>query len=407
MNQAVFKRAVPPFLLAAAIVLAASAPAEAAIPWHDNLAAAKRASNQTRRPVLVIFTASWSEESDRFIEVTVEAPEVIGVVSACFEPVRLDVDSHPELARRLVVTHVPTACVIDANEQLLFRFACSSSSADFVAYAARAIQHTSAARVAVPASHGVAAPPRAVPSAVDVFAASSPYAAGAPVAVAPAVTPLALPALPGSPGPVAAQFPTTSFPAASLPPSDEKPKSRNPFAAFFESAAKAFKPAPPKQELPATPPAPMPLPDPQMRDTQGTVALGGAGDAFGVLPVCLDGCCPVTLREKGVWFEGNPQYGARHRGRTYLFAGPLEQQAFLAAPDRYAPALAGDDPVLAMDLGRKTAGQRIYGVTYESRVYLFASPETRDVFSKSPERYAGRVAVAENSSPSTSGTILR
>jgi len=113
------------------------------------------------------------------------------------------------------------------------------------------------------------------------------------------------------------------------------------------------------------------------------------------MPLGLEGYCPVTLAEKGAWVEGRAQWGARHRGRTYLFAGPDEQKAFLVDPDRYAPALSGDDPVLAFETGKSTPGQRRFGVSYQQRVYLFATPETRSTFAANPDRYTTRIQVAE------------
>ena len=80
---------------------------------------------------------------------------------------------------------------------------------------------------------------------------------------------------------------------------------------------------------------------------------------------------------------------------AYLFAGPEQQQTFLADPDRYAPALSGDDPVLAFEQGKSMPGQRRYGVVCQSRMYLFTSPATRDAFAANPDKYAGRVALAE------------
>ena len=44
-------------------------------------------------------------------------------------------------------------------------------------------------------------------------------------------------------------------------------------------------------------------------------------DQYGSMPVGLEGYCPVMLAERGVWVEGRAQWGVRHRGRTYLFAG--------------------------------------------------------------------------------------
>jgi protein disulfide-isomerase len=122
------------------------------------------------------------------------------------------------------------------------------------------------------------------------------------------------------------------------------------------------------------------------------------------MPLGLEGYCPVTLVDHGTWAEGRVQYGARHRGRTYLFAGVEQQQTFLANPDRYAPALSGDDPVLAMESGVSTPGQRRYGVTYQSRMYLFTSPETRAAFTANPTRYSAGVLVAERGPQVADGT---
>jgi YHS domain-containing protein/thiol-disulfide isomerase/thioredoxin len=106
-------------------------------------------------------------------------------------------------------------------------------------------------------------------------------------------------------------------------------------------------------------------------------------------PLGLDGFCPVTLCEKrDCWVAGDIRWGAIHRGHTYLFAGEAEQKAFLADPDRYAPVLDGNDPVLALERSRAVPGARDHGVFYEGRVYLFASEDTLEVFRKDPDRYA-------------------
>jgi YHS domain-containing protein len=126
------------------------------------------------------------------------------------------------------------------------------------------------------------------------------------------------------------------------------------------------------------------------------------------MPLGLEGFCPVTLVESGNWAEGQAGWGARHRGRTYLFRGLEEQQAFLADPDRYAPALSGDDPVAAFDSGTALPGERRYGVTYQQRIYLFASPESRATFAANPQRYTSRVQVAEQpANVGDGGTVLR
>ncbi len=124
------------------------------------------------------------------------------------------------------------------------------------------------------------------------------------------------------------------------------------------------------------------------------------------MPLGLDGYCPVALMEAGNWVEGQARWGARHRGRTYLFSGLEQQQTFLSDPDRYSPALSGDDPVAAIDGGKTSAGQRRYGVTYQKRIYLFESPETRAAFAANPQRYTSRVLLAEQPSRGAD-TVLR
>jgi YHS domain-containing protein len=179
---------------------------------------------------------------------------------------------------------------------------------------------------------------------------------------------------------------------------------------FWQKSPEIPKPSAAATVTPPTMPPAWPLAPGATPATTASAAVPAAApqaaDPYGSMPVGLEGYCPVTLAEKGQWTEGRAQWGARHRGRTYLFASEEQQRAFLADPDRYAPALSGDDPVLACDKGTSTPGQRRYGVTYQSRMYLFSTPETRSQFAANPNRYVGRVALAE--APVTSGgTILR
>jgi YHS domain-containing protein/thiol-disulfide isomerase/thioredoxin len=113
----------------------------------------------------------------------------------------------------------------------------------------------------------------------------------------------------------------------------------------------------------------------------------------------LDGYCPVTLSEQKRWQVGDRRWGAMHRGKTYLFAGPAEQQKFMANPDRYAPAISGEDVVAAVDQGQSIPGKREFGVEYQGRTYLFATPASRQIFCQNYARYAGEVLQAENARP--------
>jgi YHS domain-containing protein/thiol-disulfide isomerase/thioredoxin len=110
-------------------------------------------------------------------------------------------------------------------------------------------------------------------------------------------------------------------------------------------------------------------------------------------PLALDGYCPVTLVEREKWVKGDPKWGARHRGRTYLFAGPEEQKRFFdnQAFDKYAPALSGYDAVKFVEQGATVNGKRAHGVFYRGQVFLFVDEATLQQFWTDPERYAAVV----------------
>ena len=72
-------------------------------------------------------------------------------------------------------------------------------------------------------------------------------------------------------------------------------------------------------------------------------------------------------------------------------SGADQQQNFLANPDRYAPVMTGNDPVLAVDEGRQARGLTNHCVVYDGRLYSFSSISTLARFRQSPKRYAAIV----------------
>jgi YHS domain-containing protein len=121
----------------------------------------------------------------------------------------------------------------------------------------------------------------------------------------------------------------------------------------------------------------------------------------------LDGCCPVSLVEKQRWVAGDSRWGANHRGRVYLFAGPEEQRRFFADPDRYAPVISGNDIVLAAEQSQVVPGTRAYGVYYKSHVYLFSTEASRAKFEANPAAYSNQALEAQRSSAYHPGLPLR
>jgi YHS domain-containing protein len=110
----------------------------------------------------------------------------------------------------------------------------------------------------------------------------------------------------------------------------------------------------------------------------------------------LDGNCPVTLMEKRKWTPGDIQFGAVHRGRTYLFASPEDQKKFLNDPDKYSPVMSGHDPVYLFEQGQYVLGRMEYGGFCGGRLYLFANAEARAAFEKNRQRYLDAVSQAES-----------
>jgi YHS domain-containing protein/thiol-disulfide isomerase/thioredoxin len=132
-------------------------------------------------------------------------------------------------------------------------------------------------------------------------------------------------------------------------------------------------------------------PDPLQRN----VDVGAADSQSPAAPSWgLEGYCPVSLVDQSKWVKGDPRWGVVHRGRTYLFSSVDAKQRFWAQPDRYAPALAGIDPVLFTDSGQQVDGKRNHGVVYRDQVYLFSSEETLQRFWRSPENFAEQVRQA-------------
>jgi protein disulfide-isomerase len=87
------------------------------------------------------------------------------------------------------------------------------------------------------------------------------------------------------------------------------------------------------------------------------------------------------------WVPGDRRWGVIHQGRVYLFSGASEQARFYASPDTYAPAMSGNDVVLAAETGQMVPGQRQHGVFYGNRIYLFSSEQSLQKFERQPDRY--------------------
>jgi YHS domain-containing protein len=134
-----------------------------------------------------------------------------------------------------------------------------------------------------------------------------------------------------------------------------------------------------------------PAPAPAGQDVRSSVSVA---PPQGNPPLAIEGFCPVSLMESSKWNKGDVRFGAIHRGRTYLFASPNEQQKFLANPDQYSPMLSGYDPVAYLEQGKMVDGRRQCGIVHDGKMYLFTDEASLQRFCEAPDRFTGGVRQA-------------
>jgi YHS domain-containing protein len=101
----------------------------------------------------------------------------------------------------------------------------------------------------------------------------------------------------------------------------------------------------------------------------------------------LGGFSPVAYAEKQNWVEGSAEFSSTYQGVDYLLGSAAERDQFKAAPEKFAPALHGCDPVLLTRDRQVQVGLIGLRATHESRSYFFATPETRDEFLRDPAKF--------------------
>ena len=105
-------------------------------------------------------------------------------------------------------------------------------------------------------------------------------------------------------------------------------------------------------------------------------------------PLALDGYCPVALSEKENWVPGQERWMMVYEGLAYRFSGPRQRQRFMDDPGRYAPAMSGFDPVLALEKNRWVRGKTDYCIVYQRRLYAFSSAASSARFRQAPDHFA-------------------
>ncbi len=109
----------------------------------------------------------------------------------------------------------------------------------------------------------------------------------------------------------------------------------------------------------------------------------------------MEGYCPVSIQEQGMWVRGSYQYLEEYEGRKYLLAGEKEKQLFLEDTLRYVPALGGDCIVSLTDDGKLVPGSVYHTLIFEGKLYLFAGPDQEQAFHAELTNYVEPAAETE------------
>lgn len=274
----------------------ADAPASSPVSWHRDIATAKAAATASGRQMIVIFTASWNEPSSRFDAALARSLEATTLLSSCFEPIRINVSDDPWTTRRMGVSNVPAACIIDEQEKVLVRFDCPPAAESFVAAVCKASREAAVASIA-----------RIEPSPGDLPATT---AGAAPL---PAEMGIVEP-----PVVAAASEPTAVMPVEQLGLEGYCPVSVVTQDSWIPG-------------------------DPAILSTHRGRTYRFAGDAekraFEANPdwyaPAFSGDDAVLASRQGLVVAGKRAYSAAYKSRLYLFSSPDTRSAFVANPETY------------------------------------------------------------------------
>ncbi|MEC7696968.1 MAG: thioredoxin family protein [Planctomycetota bacterium] len=354
------------------------------IRWLENIDAGRAEAQQSGKLLLVHF---WSTHCGPCVQLernVYSQAEVAEAISQHFVAVKINTETHPELARRHGIRFVPTDMVIDPSGRLLATQKCPPQATRYLAGLLRLLP-----------TAGPSADSNSIPQ--TPIAMSMPVTYGNPEYSAPAVGPryanLASPASNGTSPPAMTPelAPPSNPPVVKRPvaPWETAAKSGDNVGAAGVTGLSTVRNNPPSSSISQSSYLPSETVPSPTRST--SVNLPTVPPALPLPPTIdapsLDGMCPVELVEHKKWVAGQTQWGAYHRGRLYLFSGEHQQQRFLANPDYYSPVLSGYDPVVAAESHAFVLGHRKHGVFYKNRVYLFADEENLKRFYQSPDRF--------------------
>ena len=450
-------------ILATLLTLAASFSSAHAdsVQWRQNLDAAKIEATQTNRLLLVHFGTKTCGPCRMLEQNVFSLPQVGTAIEKDYVPVKVDADLSPALSNAYRIDRVPTDVLLSPQGTVLARLSCPGTADTYLAQLAKAAQHfkklapsqnpsrqpqMQSAYAGLQINQHASASPQInqnvqtqspTPSNPQLPAVTNnPYITSSqsttqahpntithsnPIAPAPSQSVAPNRYTPAVPPRTAATVPPTAMQssynrgprsaasqnASATPPAIAKPREVSPSVQM--ASAQSTVPPQPQITVPQIPPTSASLGSSVNSGNKPDVGVRTTSKVpTGSPPLAFDGCCPVTLKVNHKWVRGDVNFGAYHRGRTFLFAGPEQQRQFLANPDAYSPVFSGLDVVRLLEKNERVEGIRKYGFKYLDAFYLFSSEETMSKFATNPAYYSAGVRQAMlRMDSTTSGTIRR
>lgn len=87
--------------------------------WYKDLNEARAEAERLNRPILCHFGATWCAPCQKMEQSVLNQPKVLDQLKASVVGLKVDVDEHPELARRFGVDRFPTDIFLEPNGQRL------------------------------------------------------------------------------------------------------------------------------------------------------------------------------------------------------------------------------------------------------------------------------------------------
>lgn len=122
-------------LIPAALGLLAST-ASAEIPgWHYDFETARQVAQKSNQPMLLHFYADWCFPCKRMEKDVLSRSAVVQVLSSKMVLVKINVDQHPQLAKRFHVNQFPSDVIVDPSGQRILASTGYQEADKYVAFA--------------------------------------------------------------------------------------------------------------------------------------------------------------------------------------------------------------------------------------------------------------------------------